>query len=68
MWAENIEPKLFDHLLAQQMACNHSIDLVDNIKLIPNPSLNINFSRNIVIEAKQKASKKAKKYRAGHVI
>lgn len=68
MWAENTEPKLFDHLLAQQMAYNHSINPADGVEPVPNPSLDINFSENIVIEAKKQALKEVKKYHAGYVI
>ncbi len=35
MWAENTKPKLFGHLLAQQVASNHSIDPADGVEPVP---------------------------------
>lgn len=46
---------MFSQLLAQQIVCNYSIDLVNGIESVPNPGLNINFSRDIIIKAKKKA-------------
>ena len=68
MWAESTRPKLFGHLLAQQVACNYSIDPADGVEPVPNPDPNINFSGNIIIEAKKKALEEARKYRAGNIF
>ena len=68
MWAESTKPKLFGHLLAQQVASNHSIGPADGIEPVPSLSFDINLSGNIIIEAKNKALEEAKKYRAEYVI
>lgn len=68
IYAKSIKPKMFSQLLAQQVACNYSIDLADGVKSVPNPSLDINFSGDITLEAKKKALEVAKKYYAGNVF
>lgn len=68
MWAESRKPKLFGHLLAQQVASNHAIDPADGVEPVPRPRYDSNFSKIVIIEAKKKALEEAKKYRAGFVI
>lgn len=53
---------MFGQLLAQQKANNSFVDLANGVKSIRNFGLNINFSRDIIIEAKKKVSEKIKKY------
>ena len=53
---------MFDQVLAHYVASNYSIDLANSLELLPNPGLNINFNRDIIIKAKKKALEKAKKY------
>lgn len=59
---------MFSRLLAQQIACNYSIDSANYVKSVLNPGLNINFSRNIIIKAKKKALEKAKQYLTKNVF
>lgn len=55
---------MLGQLLAQQVASNYFINLADDIESVPNLGLDINFSRDIIIEAKKKAMEEAKKYHA----
>lgn len=50
------------------MANNHSIDPVNDLEPVSNPSFNINFSGNIIIEAKKKILEETKKYLVGYII
>lgn len=68
MWVESAKPKLFGHLLAQQVASNHSIDPADGVEPVQNFGPSTIFSGNIIIEAKKKALEEARKYRAGNVL
>ena len=63
-----MNPKLFGHLLAQQVASNHSIDPANRLEPVPSLKPGIGFSGSIVIEEKKKALGDAKKYRAGAVL
>lgn len=64
MWAKVTMLKMLGLILAQQVASHYSIDLADDIELVSYPGLNINFSANIIIDAKKKILKEAKKYYA----
>lgn len=55
-------------LLAEQVASNYFIDLADGIKLVSNLGLDINFSRDIIIEAKKKVLEEVKKYYADNIF
>lgn len=68
MCIEISKPKIFDHLLAQQVASNHFIDLADKVEPIQSLGPVTDFSGNIIIEAEKKAVEKARKYRAGNVF
>lgn len=50
------------------MASKYFIDLADDVKQIPNLNFDINFNRDIIIEAKKKIIEKVKKYRMGKVF
>lgn len=50
------------------MASNHFIDLVNNVKLVPGPNFDINFSSDIIIVAKKKTKEEAKKYYTRYII
>ena len=67
MWVESVKPKVFGHLLAQQMASNNVIDWVDGIEPVQVLGLNTRFG-GIVIEEKNKAVEEAKKNGTGHVF
>lgn len=68
IWAESTKPKTLGQLLAQQVASNYSIDPADGVEPVPNPGLDIQFSGDIIIEAKKKALEEAKKYWTGKVV
>lgn len=59
---------MFGQLLAQQVASNYSIDLANDVELVLNSGLNINFTRDIIIEAKKKILAEAKKYRIRNIF
>lgn len=59
---EKVIPKLFNHLLTQQIACNYSIDLADRVEPIENVRSAQKFSRNILTQKKKKILEKTKKY------
>lgn len=68
MRVETSKPQLFSHLLAQQVASNHLIDLADGMELVQSSGPVTGFNRNIFIEAEKKAFEEGKKYRAGNVF
>lgn len=58
MQIESVKPKLFGHLLAQQVANNYVIDSANRIKPIQNFGFNVRDCINIIIEDKKKYLKK----------
>lgn len=68
MWVENVDLKSFGHLLAQQVASNHSIDPADGVESVPNLEPAAGFNGNIIIEEKKKALEEAKKHCTGAVL
>ena len=68
MQVENAKLKLFEQLLAQKIASNHSIDPTDGVEPVENLKLGAKFSENVIIEEKKKVLEEAKKCRAGSVI
>lgn len=65
---ENARPKFFGHLLAQQVAINHSIDLADGVEPVDSSGLATHFSGNVIIAGKEKALEEARQYREGTVM
>lgn len=59
---------MFGQLLAQQVTSNYSIDPANDVELVLNSGLNINFIRDIIIETKKKILEKAKKYRIRNIF
>lgn len=58
---KNTKPKLFGHLLIQQVINNQFINLINSVRPVPSfCSSNINFSRDIIIETRQKILEKVK--------
>lgn len=68
MWVENAKPWLFGHCLGHQIASNYSIDPEDGVEPVESLRPTGDFSRNIVIEEKNKVLEKAKKYWLGSVM
>ena len=60
MWVENANPRLFEHLLAQQIASNHSIDPADGIEPVDSLAPNSNFGGKVIIEGKRKKWRRQK--------
>lgn len=59
---------MFRQLLAQQVTNIYFIGLADSVESVSNPGFNINFSENIIIEAKKKAIEEVKKYYLGNIF
>lgn len=53
MWAESVKPKLFGHLLAQQVASNNAIDPADGVEPVRSLGPNAGFY-DIIIKKKKK--------------
>ena len=68
LWVENSKPKLLGHLLAQQIASNHSIDLADGVEPVQSLQSAAYFKGKIFIEEKKKALEESRRYRAGNVL
>lgn len=68
MQVESIKPKLFGHLLAQQIANNYVIDSANRIEPVQNFGFNVRDCINIIIEDKKKMLEEAKKYCAYNVF
>lgn len=49
-WVENSKPKLFRHLLVQQIANSYFIDFADRIKLLKNFVPHFIFGKKVIIE------------------
>lgn len=67
MWVENAKPRLFGHLLAQQIASNNSIDPADGIEPVEAFGPASGFSGSIIIDEK-KALQQAKKCQTGTLM
>ncbi len=67
-WVKSVKPKLFGHLLAQQVASNHAIDPADGAEPVQSFGPDVRGCVNVIIEGKKKALEEAKKYRAGYVF
>lgn len=68
LWVESAKPKLFGHLLAQQVASNHSIEPADGLEPVQSFGPGTSFSGNITIEAIKKVLEEAREHRAGKVF
>ncbi len=67
MWVENSKPRLFGHLLTQQIASNNAIDLADGVEPVKAFGPASGFSGSIIIDEK-KALQEAKKCQTGTVM
>lgn len=65
---ENAKLWLFSYWLAYQIVSNYFIDPADGVEPVESLRLINDFSRNIIIEQKNKALEEAKKYWIGSVI
>ena len=68
MWVENARPTLLGHLLARQLALDHSIDPADGVEPVENSGTTAPFPGDVIIEGKEKAIGQAKKYQVGTVL
>lgn len=62
IWVEKVKPWQFGHWLAHQIASNNFIDPADKVEPVKSLRPTGDFNGNIVIEKKNKALEKAKRY------
>ncbi len=68
IWTKNARPTLYGQWLAWQMTLDHSFDPADGVEPVEVINPGINFQREIIIDCKKQALRKATKDNAVLVI
>lgn len=62
LWVKNLKPKLFGHLLVQQIASNYFINSANRVKPVQSLQSAIYFKKKIFIEENRKVLDKVRRY------
>ncbi len=68
IWAEQVKPREFGHLLAQKVSSNNAIDPADGVEPVDGMRFTNKFSGTIIIEEEKRAVQEARRYRTGTVM